>query len=465
MVSAYGFPDCLTSEPILKTNPFIIYHETTNFHKAEFRAPYRDYVRFVFMIAFVTGYQNPLGSVIEKMSEGNPIMSQLGTLANFIAYAFMGYPAGKLLQNKGFRVTALCAVSIGFVGVLITYMSGFIADASTAVAIYLIGAFVAGFSMCMLNTVVNPMLNSLGKNPNQGNQLVQFGGSFNSLGATLAPVIVGGLLGGSASTIASANPVFFLAMGIFLAAFLVIFFSKLPESPDLGKPQARVKVSGAFRYRNFTFGVLAIFCYVGLEVGLANWTYQYLEKSELVVVNNVGFEAAALAGTVVGIYWLLMLVGRLLGGVVGSKISSRAMLVTAALGAMLFIVLGIFTEENFVPFIGFDSKEFAFSVVNIPLNAIFFVLCGLFASIMWGAIFNLSVTGLGKYTAVASGIFMVMVCGGGIFPAIQSVLASGSILGSFWLPFALAAYILVYAMVLSRPSKNLPEEAEVLVEE
>ena len=433
--------------------------------KQNFALPIAIMFALFFMIAFVTGYQNPLGSVIEKMSEGNPIMSQLGTLANCIAYAFMGYPAGKLLQNKGFRVTALCAVSIGFVGVLITYMSGFIADASTAVAIYLIGAFVAGFSMCLLNTVVNPMLNSLGKNPNQGNQLVQFGGSFNSLGATLAPVIVGGLLGGSASTIASANPVFFLAMGIFLAAFLVIFFSKLPESPDLGKPQARVKVSGAFRYRNFTFGVLAIFCYVGLEVGLANWTYQYLEKSELVVVNNVGFEAAALAGTVVGIYWLLMLVGRLLGGVVGSKISSRAMLVTAALGAMLFIVLGIFTEENFVPFIGFDSKEFAFSVVNIPLNAIFFVLCGLFASIMWGAIFNLSVTGLGKYTAVASGIFMVMVCGGGIFPAIQSVLASGSILGSFWLPFALAAYILVYAMVLSRPSKNLPEEAEVLVEE
>lgn len=433
--------------------------------KQNFALPIAIMFALFFMIAFVTGYQNPLGSVIEKMSEGNPIMSQLGTLANFIAYAFMGYPAGKLLQNKGFRVTALCAVSIGFVGVLITYMSGFIADASTAVAIYLIGAFVAGFSMCLLNTVVNPMLNSLGKNPNQGNQLVQFGGSFNSLGATLAPVIVGGLLGGSASTIASANPVFFLAMGIFLAAFLVIFFSKLPESPDLGKPQARVKVSGAFRYRNFTFGVLAIFCYVGLEVGLANWTYQYLEKSELVVVNNVGFEAAALAGTVVGIYWLLMLVGRLLGGVVGSKISSRAMLVTAALGAMLFIVLGIFTEENFVLFIGFDSKEFAFSVVNIPLNAIFFVLCGLFASIMWGAIFNLSVTGLGKYTAVASGIFMVMVCGGGIFPAIQSVLASGSILGSFWLPFALAAYILVYAMVLSRPSKNLPEEAEVLVEE
>lgn len=437
----------------------------TQSSKRNFALPIAIMFALFFMIAFVTGYQNPLGSVIEKMSAGNPIMSQLGTLANFIAYAFMGYPAGKLLQNRGFRVTALWAVTIGFIGVLITYLSGFIAEASTAVVIYLVGAFVAGFSMCLLNTVVNPMLNSLGSTPNKGNQLVQFGGAFNSLGATLAPVIVGGLLGGSASTIASANPVFFLAMGIFFVAFLVIYFSHLPESPDLGKAVAKVPVSGAFRYRNFTFGVFAIFCYVGLEVGMANWTYQYLEKSEMVGINNSGFEAAALAGTVVGIYWLLMLVGRLLGGVIGSKVSSRAMLVTASLGAMIFIVLGIFTKESFVPFIGFDSKEFAFSVVNIPLNSIFLVLCGLFASIMWGAIFNLSVTGLGKYTAVASGIFMVMVCGGGIFPAIQSVIAGSSILGSFWLPFALAAYIFLYAVALSKPNPSLPENPEILVEE
>ena len=437
----------------------------TQSSKRNFALPIAIMFALFFMIAFVTGYQNPLGSVIEKMSAGNPIMSQLGTLANFIAYAFMGYPAGKLLQNRGFRVTALWAVTIGFIGVLITYLSGFITEASTAVVIYLVGAFVAGFSMCLLNTVVNPMLNSLGSTPNKGNQLVQFGGAFNSLGATLAPVIVGGLLGGSASTIASANPVFFLAMGIFFVAFLVIYFSHLPESPDLGKAVAKVPVSGAFRYRNFTFGVFAIFCYVGLEVGMANWTYQYLEKSEMVGINNSGFEAAALAGTVVGIYWLLMLVGRLLGGVIGSKVSSRAMLVTASLGAMIFIVLGIFTKESFVPFVGFDSKELAFSVVNIPLNSIFRVLCGLFASIMWGAIFNLSVTGLGKYTAVASGIFMVMVCGGGIFPAIQSVIAGSSILGSFWLPFALAAYIFLYAVALSKPNPSLPENPEILVEE
>lgn len=419
-----------------------------------------------FMIAFVTGYQNPLGSVIEKMSSGNPLMSQLGTLANFIAYAFMGYPAGMLLQNKGYRTTALLAVSVGFIGVAITYFSGFFpeGEATAAVTVYLIGAFVAGFSMCLLNTVVNPMLNSLGSTPNKGNQLVQFGGSCNSLGATLAPVIVGGLLGGEASTISSADPVFFLAMAIFAIAFIVLFVSKLPESPDLGKERSHVKVLNAFKFTNFTFGVLAIFCYVGLEVGMANWTYQYLEKSQTVAMQNPGMGAAAIAGTVVGIYWLLMLVGRLLGGIVGGKVSSRVMLTVCALGAMIFIILGILTEENIVSFIGFDSKQFAFSIVQIPLNSIFFVLCGIFASIMWGAIFNLSVTGLGKYTAVASGIFMVMVCGGGIFPFLQSLIASDSILVSFWLPFALAAYIFIYAIGLSKPHSTLKEEPAILEE-
>ena len=416
-----------------------------------------------FMIAFVTGYQNPLGVVIEKLSNGNPLFSQLGTLANVIAYAFMGYPAGILLQNKGFRVTALTAVSVGFTGVLITYLSGFIGDPTTAVTVYLIGAFVSGFSMCLLNTVVNPMLNSLGSTPNKGNQLVQFGGSFNSLGATLAPVIVGGLIGANVDKISSAAPVFYMAMAIFFVAFLVIFFSRLPESPDLGKPRSKVKASGAFAYRNFTFGVIAIFCYVGIEVGIANWTLQYLTKSEGVVTNNVGFEATAIAGTVVGIYWLLMLVGRLLGGLVGNKVSSRSMLTVASAGAMILVVLGIYTAENFVDFIGFSSSSLSFSVVSIPLNAIFLVCCGLFASIMWGAIFNLSVTGLGKYTAVASGIFMVMVCGGGILPAIQSFIAAHDILSSFWLVFGLLGYLLVYALVLSRPNKK--GAPEILVED
>ena len=407
-----------------------------------------------FMIAFVTGYQNPLGKVIKNMSSGSTVMSQLGTLANFIAYAFMGLPAGIILQKKGYRYTALAAVTVGFIGVAVTYFSGFITTDNTAVVVYLMGAFVAGFSMCMLNTVVNPMLNSLGSTPNIGNQLVQFGGSCNSLGATLAPIIVGGLIGGEASKISSANPVFFLAMGIFVVAFFVIYLSKLPESPTLGQKQESIKISGALSFPNFSFGLLAIFCYVGVEVGIANLGFQYLDNSTIVADNNPPAIIAAIAGTVVGLYWLLMLVGRLVGGVIGYKVSSRTMLTITSSVAICLLIAGIISSESVVPFIGFDSKTFSFSVVQIPINAVYFVLCGLCTSVMWGAIFNLAVTGLGKFTAVASGLFMVMVCGGGFFPTIQGVIANNSIIGSFWLPVGLIAYILIYAIYLSKLKKR-----------
>lgn len=425
---------------------------TTNTERKNYALPIAIMFALFFMIAFVTGYQNPLGSVIQDMT-GNNIYTQLGTFANFIAYAFMGYPAGKLLERKGYRFTALAAVTVGFAGVLITYLSGFILnDNTTAVTIYITGAFVAGFSMCMLNVVVNPMLNSLGKNQNQGNQLIQYGGACNSIGATLAPVIVGGLLGGQVSTIAAANPVFYLAMGIFALAFIILYVSKLPE-PNKGKTAEHIRTAGAFRFPNFTFGVLAIFCYVGIEVGIANWTLQYVKNNESVQLLNT-MDAITIAGCVAGVYWLLMLVGRLIGGIIGNRISSRTMLATTAAIAICLLLAGIFTTESMTTFFGFEAGKLSFFSVQIPVNAIFFILCGLCTSVMWGAIFNLSVQGLGKYTAVASGLFMVMVCGGGILPFLQGVIArSAGILNGFWLTIAAAAYILIYALILSRPKK------------
>ena len=425
---------------------------TTNTERKNYALPIAIMFALFFMIAFVTGYQNPLGSVIQDMT-GNNIYTQLGTFANFIAYAFMGYPAGKLLERKGYRFTALAAVTVGFAGVLITYLSGFILnDNTTAVTIYITGAFVAGFSMCMLNVVVNPMLNSLGKNQNQGNQLIQYGGACNSIGATLAPVIVGGLLGGQVSTIAAANPVFYLAMGIFVLAFIILYVSKLPE-PNKGKTAEHIRTAGAFRFPNFTFGVLAIFCYVGIEVGIANWTLQYVKNNESVQLLNT-MDAITIAGCVAGVYWLLMLVGRLIGGIIGNRISSRTMLATTAAIAICLLLAGIFTTESMTTFFGFEAGKLSFFSVQIPVNAIFFILCGLCTSVMWGAIFNLSVQGLGKYTAVASGLFMVMVCGGGILPFLQGVIArSAGILNGFWLTIAAAAYIRIYALILSRPKK------------
>jgi FHS family L-fucose permease-like MFS transporter len=169
--------------------------------------------------------------------------------------------------------------------------------------------------------------------------------------------------------------------------------------------------------------------------------------------------AAATAGAVSGVYWLLMLVGRLIGGAVGGKVSSRAMLAFVAIVGLVFLALAINLPESItVDMFGIDKENgFEITTVVLPISVLFLILCGLCTSVMWGAIFNLSVSGLGKYTQVASGIFMVMVCGGGIWPFIQSLIVGdgglSSYLSSFWLVFALVAYQLFYALVGSRVKK------------
>ena len=408
-----------------------------------------------FMIAFVTGYQNPLGSVIEAKSGNNAVMSQLPTFANFLAYLCMGLPAGMILQKRGYRISSLLAVSVGFVGVLISYLSGYITNNDTlTIIIYVIGAFISGFAMCMLNTIVNPMLNSLGRDDKQGNQLVQFGGTCNSLGATLAPTVVGLLMGNSATNIADANPVLYLAMAIFAVAFIVIYFSKLPESPTLGQKQEKIAISGAFKYRNFTLGVIAIFMYMGIEVGVSNFTLQYLTKG--VEVGGLGVQMS-IAGAIVGVYWLLMLVGRFIGGLIGGKVSSRAMLTAVASLATLLLLLAIFLPDSIIVEVpGFSSgaNGFEFIMTEVPIKVLMLILCGLGTSVMWGAIFNLSVSGLGKYTQVASGIFMVMVVGGGIWPVVQGAIVNiSNYVDSFWLIVVCALYQLFYALIGSKPKK------------
>ena len=175
--------------------------------KQNFTLPILVMFMLFFMIAFVTNLAGSMGKILQNQFEVSNALAQLGTLANFIAYACMGIPAGIILKRKGYKFTSLLAVVIGFVGVGIQFLAGSAAPES-AFAVYVAGAFVAGFSMCLLNIVVNPMLNTLGGGGNRGNQLVQTGGTLNSLGGTITPILVGYLVGGSVdtATIADASP-------------------------------------------------------------------------------------------------------------------------------------------------------------------------------------------------------------------------------------------------------------------
>ena len=414
------------------------------------------------MISFVTNLAAPMGIVLKNQFSVSNALGMLGNFGNFIAYAVMGIPSGILLQKVGYKKTALIAVAIGFIGVGVQFLSGH-SSPEMAFAVYLIGAFIAGFSMCLLNTVVNPMLNKLGGEGNKGNQLIQIGGSFNSVMATITPMFVGILIAGSIekATISQIFPVMYTAMAVFALAFLVLLFVPIPEpnAATTTEPIGKL-MSGALKFRHFILGASAIFVYVGIEVGVPGTLNLFL--TDPVEKGGAGI-ASTISGFVVGTYWFLMLIGRLAGASLGAKVSSKAMLTfTSALG-LLLVFLAIFSPtDSFVNLPVLQQSAtggLSFGLAEVPINAMYLVLVGLCTSIMWGGIFNLAVEGLGKYLAAASGLFMVLVCGGGILPVIQGVVADmAGFMASYWVIIAALAYLLFYGLI---GCKNVNKDIKV----
>ena len=400
------------------------------------------------MISFVTNLASPMGDVLKHQFGVANWMGTLGVFANFIAYAVMGIPAGNMLSKFGYKKTALIAIGVGFIGVGIQTISGF----AESFGVYLLGAFVAGFSMCMLNIVVNPMLNKLGGGGNKGNQLIQIGGSFNSLMGTAVIILTGLLIPNiAAAQISDVNGLMYTALAIFAVAFIVVSGTAIPENAPAAAATAEKSKYGPMSFRHFVLGAIAIFVYVGVEVGIPNVLQKWLNE----------VSTTAIAGTVAGTYWFLMLIGRLVGAAVGSKVSAKAMLSTASIVGLCLVAGAMFlSPETMVNLPVFDGAK-GFAMANVPVNAALLVLVGLCTSVMWGGIFNLAVEGLGKYTEKASGIFMALVCGGGILPLLQNAVvdATGNYLASYWVVIAGLAYMLFYALVGSKNvNKDIPTE-------
>ena len=472
------------------------------------------------MISFVTNLAAPVGTIWKNQYEGANTLGMMGNMMNFLAYLFMGIPAGNMLVRIGYKKTALIATAVGVVGLFLQYLSSIVgANAEVFTLgeyvikfnfiIYLIGAFICGLCVCMLNTVVNPMLNLLGGGGNKGNQLIQAGGALNSLAGTLTPLFVGVLIGtvNKNTTMTDVEPLLFLAMGVFAFTFIVISFVKIPE-PHLqkGKVKKEKFEYSPWSFRHTVLGVIGIFIYVGIEIGIPGTLLFYLadttSKGAGIMVNG-----AAIGGAVAAIYWLLMLVGRLTSSAISGKVSTRAQLITVSSVAIIFVIIAIATPkekginlpkivydpietttltltnagmpaEEIKAFIAEPSQDKLASYTEalaeeeitpenvmksletpkVPLSALFLVLCGLCTSLMWGGIFNLAVEGLGKYTAQASGIFMMMVVGGGILPLLQQFISdSVGYMASYWLIVAMLAYLLYYGLVgCKNVNKNIP---------
>lgn len=395
---------------------------------------------FIFaMISFVTNMAAPFGNI---WGFTYPWAGMMGNMMNFAAYLFMGIPAGQMLVKYGYKKTALIALGVGVIGLFVQYLSSlFGADISVFqyggapvalnLIIYLLGAFICGFCVCMLNTVVNPMLNMLGGGGNKGNQLIQIGGSLNSLTGTLTPLLVGVLIGQvtDKTSMSDVSPLLFIGIAVFVLSFFIISRVAIPEPQQSASGE---KWSSPLKFRHTVLGVVAIFFYVGIEIGIPAQLNFYIAKMD--------FEgSAAIGGSLAALYWFLMLIGRASSSVISGKVATSTQMMVVSSVAILFLVISIFMPESIaVQFKGHD----------IPVKCFLMAACGLCTSIMWGGIFNLAVEGLGKYTPAASGLFMMMVVGGGVMPLIQDAIAqSAGIMNSYWLVIAMLAYILFYSTI------------------
>jgi len=389
------------------------------------------------MIQFLLNFAGAMGVVIQNQFGVSNALAQLGPAALFLAFLFMGIPGGIVLKRRGYRFTAMLATGFAFAAMGVQLASGFAAS----FAVYVVGTFLSGFAACLLNIVVNPMLNSLGGGGNKGNQLVLIGCSLNLVCGMLAPLVTGLLVGGEVESakVLDVAPVLVVGMLLFAAAFMVVFFAKMPEPRLEDVPVRLAAIKDVFKFRHFAFGVLAIFLYEVIESGIPNMANLYMSN-----MKEVG---PAVSGSVISAYWLTMTIGCAIGGVLGSRVSARMMMAACSFAGIALLAVVIFLPLEMTTVFG----------ATIPKSMVLMALCGFCTSIMWSSIFNLAVEGLGGRLELASGIFMTMVCGGMLLP-LQGLLADKiGILNSYVLTILLFAYLFVYAIVLSRPKVRQTE--------
>ena len=407
--------------------------------QASYLGPFLTMVFLFFIVGFLTTantqFQGPLKETF--LAEVGGLKNTFATLITFswfLAYPLSGGVGSRWISRYGYKGTLIRGLVVMIAGLGLFFLSSWFTvrfpDAAWRAGgsvvpygffIFLLGSFVVGASATILQVVINPYLTACYVRGTQPIQRLAIGGSANSVGTTLAPYFVTGVVfGGLSMSEISIDqlmlPFFALMLVIVLVVFMLTRFS-LPDVEGTKAEAGERLERSVWSFRHLALGVVAIFFYVGVEVCIGGNINLYAMEQ--------GMASPALLAT---LYWGGMLVGRLVGSSL-SRVSPRVQLtVTTTLAALLTVLAVVF---------------------NNP-----WLLCavGLFHSIMWGAIFTLSVARLGKYTSVASGVFMIGVVGGAVFPLLQGVLAD--VLGGWRLSWCLVvageAFMLWYALVGSR---------------
>ena len=375
--------------------------------------PFITMVFLFFIVGFLTTantqFQGPLKAAF--LSEAGAFKNTMATMITFswfLAYPVFGNVGSRLVDSSGYKGTLVRGLMLMIGGIILLFLSSWITvhlpSAITTIDggsvhigffIFLLGSFVVGGSATVLQVVINPYLTACYVRGTQSVQRMAIGGTSNSIGTTLAPYFVSGIVfGGLSMSEVNVRQLMlpFVALAVVLIVVAVVLMRL--ELPDLSNTHAVEGESlerSVWSFRHLTLGVVAIFFYVGCEVCIGG-------NINLYVLGDYGGDMAT-ATLMATLYWGGLLVGRLMGSCF-SSISPRTQLTFTTIVAAVLVALAMITNNPWV-----------------------LVAVGLFHSIMWGAIFTLAVARLGKYTSVASGVFMIGVIGGAILPLVQGMIA------------------------------------------
>jgi len=384
-----------------------------------------------FIVGFLTTVNGQLQGPLKVafLSDAGSLKNFLTTLISF--FFFLGYLlnsslASRWIDQKGYKVTLIRSLGVMVLGLLLYFLSSvtalYLGSSGFHIGnvllpwgyvIFLAGSFVMGSSAAMIQVVVNPYVSAYDLPGTRPVQRMNITTAVNSVGTTVAPFFVTGLMFASTSLDSVSAPqliVPFLLLAVAVALVTVICMRL--DLPDLSQTRTSEKLPrSVWSFRHLLLGVIAIFFYVGTEVSIGSNINLYAME--------LGQNGALLAT----LYWGGFLVGRTLLSFF-PKLSPRVVLSVTCIMAMLLIALSMFTQNLYL------------------LAAV-----GLVHSVMWSCIFVLSVKDLGRYTSRASGVFMMGVFGGAIFPVFQGFLADA--LGSWqwtWIvAFICEAVMLSYA--------------------
>ena len=375
--------------------------------------PFLTMVFLFFIVGFLTTantqFQGPLkAAFLSDAGDFKNTMATMITFSWFLAYPVFGNVGARLVNNKGYKGTLVRGLMLMILGIILLFASSWITGKMPSALmtidggfvhvgffVFLLGSFVVGGSATVLQVVINPYLTACYVRGTQSVQRMAIGGTSNSIGTTLAPYFVSGIVFGGLSmeeVSVSQLMIPFASLTIVLAIVAVILMRlQLPDLSNTHTTEGERLERSVWSFRHLALGVVAIFFYVGCEVCIGG-------NINLYVLGDYGGDVAT-ATWMATLYWGGLLVGRLMGSCF-SKISPRTQLTFTTFMAFVLVILAM-----------------AFN------NPWILVGVGLFHSIMWGAIFTLSVAHLGKYTSVASGVFMIGVIGGAILPLAQGMVA------------------------------------------